>query len=343
MTDGLLTMTKEQLQRRLLSSMFTFVLGWRIKSERETMARREVRFSAARILLALACAISFGMVSVRAQQQDMSKVEIQTVPVAEGIYVLLGVGGNIGVFTGADGVLLIDAQSAALHDKIMAAVAKVSGGKPLRFLVNTHDHADHTGGNALMAKEGAVIVAQDNLRTRLSAAPANLNAQPNPKEALPVITFDKRLTLHFNGEDIDLIHPAPAHTDNDTIVYFRKANVMHVGDLLGSRGYPPINLPGGFTMQGMIAAADEMLKMANADTKIITGHRGPIVTAKDLQAQRDLWITIRDRVRSAIRAGKTLAQVIAMKPTAEFDANQPAGRTPDEFVKGVYEDLSRKP
>jgi glyoxylase-like metal-dependent hydrolase (beta-lactamase superfamily II) len=298
------------------------------------------RFFAGAFLFVLGCVAW----TARAQQgQDVSNVEIKTVPVADGLYVLLGVGGNIGVSVGSDGILLIDAQSAALHQKIEEALKKLSNQR-VRFLINTHDHGDHTGGNGPFGKDGVVIIAHETLRDRLANPRPNAQGNappPAPKEALPMITYKDTMTIHFNGEEITLIHPAPAHTDNDTIVYFRRANVMHLGDLIGSLGYPPINIPGGFTVDGMIAAAKRTIEMANANTKFITGHRGPVVDLQTVKQQLALFTTLRDRIAAAIREGKTLEQVVASKPTAEFDAGNQGGRPPDEFVTGLYNDLVR--
>jgi glyoxylase-like metal-dependent hydrolase (beta-lactamase superfamily II) len=285
--------------------------------------------------LTLACFCS----RARAQAVDFANTEIQTVKIADGLYVLMGgaAQGNIIVSTGSDGMFLIDSMYAQMHDKIMAALAKISP-QPIRYLVNTHLHGDHTGGNEAMAKLGAVIISQENMRKRLAE-----QRNPPAAAALPSITYTDSITLHFNGEEIYIYHPQPAHTDGDSIIYFRHANVMHVGDVPSSLRYPNIGVAEGGTVDGMIAAAQQVMKIANSDTKIIPGHLGPVVGFNEIKQQLEMFVAIRDRVLTAIRAGKTSEQVIASKPTADFDEDRLGGAiTPDRFVALVYQDLSRK-
>src|SRR5205823_3498137 len=206
--------------------------------------------------------------------------------------------------------------------------------QPIRFLVNTHLHGDHTAGNEAMAKLGAVIISHENMRKRMATAKNN---------GLPVLTYTDSLTLHFNGEEIYIFHPAPAHTDGDSIIYFRHANVMHVGDVPSSLRYPNIGVDDGGSVDGMIAAAREVMKVANPETKIIPGHLGPVAGFKEIQQQLEMFAAVRDRVANAIRAGKTMQEVVASKPTADFDKGRMGGAiTPDRFVTLVYTDLSRK-
>jgi cyclase len=275
--------------------------------------------------------------SASGQGVDFAKTEIQTVKIANGLYVLMGgaAQGNIAVSIGTDGIFLVDSMYAPMHQKIMDALAKIAGAStPIRYLVNTHVHGDHTAGNEAMAKLGAVIISHDNMRPRMPAAPA---------AGLPAVTYSDSLTLHFNGEEIYIYHPAPAHTDGDSIVYFRHANVMHVGDVPASLRYPNIGVDEGGSVEGMIAAGEQVMKIANRDTKIIPGHLGPVIGFQEIQQQLVMFRAVRDRVSSAIRAGKTLAEVVASKPTADFDAGRLGGAiTPDRFVTLVYTDLSRK-
>ena len=287
-------------------------------------------------VLALTCSVS----ALRAQNIDFAAIELQTVKVADGLYVLMGgaAQGNIAVSVGSDGIFMVDTMYGPMHQKILDALARI-GRQPIRFVVNTHLHGDHTGGNDAMAKLGAVIISHENMRKRM-AAPQN-NAPP--AAALPIVTYSESLTLHFNGEEIYIYHPEPAHTDGDSIIYFRHANVMHVGDVPSSLRYPNIGVNDGGSADGMMAAARQVMKIANPDTKIIPGHLGPIVGFKEIQQQLDMFAAVRDRVLNAIRAGKTVEQVVASKPTADFDQGRMGGAiTPDRFVTLVYTDLSRK-
>jgi len=290
-----------------------------------------------RFALSAACALAGCVVSASGQGVDFAKTEIQTVKIADGLYVLMGgpAQGNIALSIGKDGIFLVDSMYAPMHQKIMDALAKIAGpSTPIRYLVNTHVHGDHTAGNEAMAKLGAVIISHDNMRSRMPATPA---------AALPAVTYSDSLTLHFNGEEIYIYHPAPAHTDGDSIVYFRHANVMHVGDVPASLRYPNIGVDEGGSVEGMIAAGEQVMKIASRDTKIIPGHLGPVVGFQEIQQQLVMFRAVRDRVLAAIRTGKTLAEVVASKPTADFDAGRLGGAiTPDRFVTLVYTDLSRK-
>jgi glyoxylase-like metal-dependent hydrolase (beta-lactamase superfamily II) len=275
-----------------------------------------------------------------AQNIDFNAIEVQTVKITDGLYVLMGgaAQGNILVSVGSDGILLIDSMYAPMHQKIMEALTTLSR-QPIRYVINTHLHGDHTAGNEAMAKLGAVIVSHENMRKRM-AAPQN-NAPP--AAGLPTVTYTDSMTLHFNGEEIYIYHPAPAHTDGDSIIYFRHANVMHVGDVPSSLRYPNIGVNEGGSVDGMIAAARQVMTIANAGTKIIPGHLGPVVGFKEIQQQLEMFAAVRDRVSDAIRAGKTVEQVVASKPTADFDQGRMGGAiTPDRFVTLVYTDLARR-
>jgi len=279
-----------------------------------------------------------------AAQVNYDTVQIRTVKVAEGVYMLMGAGGNIGVSVGSDGVILIDDQFAPLSDKIKAAVAALGG--PIRFLLNTHWHFDHTGGNENFAKSGVVIVAHENVRRRMSVeqfiSALNRREPPSPAAALPVVTFTDAITFYLNGDSINVFHVAPAHTDGDAVIWFRKANVMHMGDTFFNGRYPLIDLSSGGSVDGMVAAADRVLALVDANTRIIPGH-GPLGDRPALQTYRAMLATVRDRIRQAVAAGQTLEQVQAAKPTAEFDAIWGKGSiTPARFVEIVYTDLAAR-
>lgn len=296
---------------------------------------REDRMAIRRSISLLLC---FAAIAA-AQGVDFANTEIKTVKIADGLHVLMGgpAQGNIIVSSGSDGLFLIDSMYGPMHRKIMDALRKISP-QPVRYLVNTHLHGDHTGGNEDMARLGAVIISHENMRKRMAE-----QKNPPPAGELPVLTYTDSLTLHFNGEEIYIYHPQPAHTDGDSIIYFRHANVMHVGDVPSSLRYPNIGVNEGGTVEGMIAAAQQVMKIANPQTKIIPGHLGPVVGFTEIRQQLEMFVTVRDRVLGAIRAGKTLDQVVASKPTADLDAPRMGGAiTPDRFVALVYTDLSRR-
>jgi len=277
-------------------------------------------------------------------QQDFSKVEIQTEKLSDSVYMMTGSGGNLGVSVGEDGVFLIDSQFAPLTPKIQAAIAKLSA-KPVRFLLNTHWHFDHTGGNENLGKAGAVIIAQENVRKRLSTegfiAFLGMKTKPEPRIALPVVTFARDLSFHLNGEEIRAFHAPRAHTDGDTVVHFTKSDVIHTGDTFFNKLYPFIDTSSGGSVVGMLSATDRVLKMAGDKTKIIPGH-GPRGNKADLKAYRDMLATVSARVASQIKQGKTLEQVQASKPTAQYDEVWGKGfLAPEKFVEMLYGNLKR--
>jgi cyclase len=294
------------------------------------------------LIWALVLGSRFVFVGVDAQDQDFSKVEIVTTPLATGVSMLTGSGGNIGLSVGDDGAFIVDDQFAPLTDKINAAVAKLTA-RPVRFVINTHWHFDHTGGNENYGKAGAVIVAHDNVRKRMSVDSAiellKRTFPASPAVALPVITFADSVTLHLNGDVIEVTHVAPAHTDGDVVVRFTKANVIHMGDLYMNGMYPFVDVSSGGKVDGLVAAADKVLAMANDQTKIIPGH-GPLATKATLKEFRDVVATVRDRVRKEMSAGKSLADIQASGPSKEFDAKWGNGFIkPDQFVALVYTSL----
>ncbi len=288
-----------------------------------------------------------GMVSaapLALAQQDLSKVVVEAQQVAGGVYMLTGAGGNIGASIGEDGIIIVDDQFAELTPRIHEALAKLSP-KPVRFVINTHYHFDHVGGNENFNKAGAIIVAHGNVRRRMSEkqfiAMFNSETPPSPPEALPVVTFDRDVTLHYNGEEIYVFHVDNAHTDGDGVILFRQANVLHTGDTLFNGFYPFIDADAGGSIDGMIASANKVLGVVNEQTKIIPGH-GPLANPRDLKAFRDMLVTLRDRVAALIREGKTLEQAIAAAPTKDLDTEWGDGfLKPEQVVQMVYMDLKR--
>src|SRR5262245_20740512 len=293
-----------------------------------------------RLALTLALTFACGNWYASAQQNiDFAKIELRTVKIAEGLYVLVGgpAQGNIAVSVGSDGVFLVDTMYAQMHQKIVNAVKALSP-LPIRYVVNTHLHGDHTAGNASMSKLGAVIISHENMRKRMADSPGAPSAG-----TLPVLTYSDNLTLHFNGEEIQIYHPAPAHTDGDSIIYFRKANAAHVRDIPSSLRYPNIGVNDGGTVDGMMAVARQLMTIVKPDTKIIPGHLGPIVGFREIEQQLTMFAAVRDRIAAAIKAGKSEAEVVASKPTRDFDEGRMGGAiTPDRFVSLVYTDLSRR-
>ena len=280
-----------------------------------------------------------------AQQADFSKIEYKVEAVAPNLYMLsTPAGGNVAVLIGDDGAVVIDDQFDQLAPKLRSAVALLTD-KPIRFLINTHWHGDHTGGNAAFGRTGSIIVAQGNVRRRMSAVQvATLSGRqtpPSPPEALPVVTFEESLSLHLDGDDLEVSHVANAHTDGDAIIRFRKANVVHMGDTFFVGSYPFIDSNSGGTLDGMIAATARMLGEVDAQTRIIPGH-GPLSGKAELQEFHDMLATIRERVAKLIKQKKTLDEVIAAKPSADFDAKWAGGFwKPEQWVGRVYVDLKR--
>ena len=295
-----------------------------------------------RTLLAGAAAVFVAAVA-HAQQPppDFSKVEIKTTQIADNFYTLEGLGSTISVLTGPDGVLLVDSQYAALTDKLAAAIKKLSN-KPIRFVINTHVHPDHTGGNENFAKLGALVFSRDQLRARLehpNPAADGTPGKPAPAAALPVVTYDGPVSIHLDGEDVRLLPIRSAHTDGDTLVSFTEHDILAVGDYYRGIGYPFVDLKSGGTLQGILDGLGATIGRCGPKTKVIPGH-GPVTDRNALVAQRDLILDVRDKVAALVAQNKSLEEVIAAKPTADFDAQVPQGpQTAERFIGWLYAEI----
>ena len=293
-------------------------------------------------LLFLSC---LNNVSAKDTDNKYDKVKIQSQKLVDGIYMLTGEGGNIGISAGDDGVFMIDDQFAPLSEKIKQAISDISA-QPIRFLINTHWHFDHTGGNENFGKEGVVIVAHDNVRERMSkdgfikafnmAVPAAANI------ALPAITFNDSVSFHLNGQDIEVIHRRNAHTDGDSIVFFNSDNVIHTGDIFFNGFYPFIDASSDGNVTGVIKAVEYILSKTDDETKIIPGH-GPLANKGDLQNYHKMLITVRDRMQKLIDEGLTLEEIIALKPNADLDKTWGKGFLPPEsFLTILHAAMDKK-
>jgi glyoxylase-like metal-dependent hydrolase (beta-lactamase superfamily II) len=275
------------------------------------------------------------------QQQDFSSVEVKASPVAGNVHMLMGRGGNIGVSVGPDGILIVDDQFAPLADKIRAALKGLGEGK-LRFLLNTHWHGDHTGSNAVFGKE-ATIIAHDNVRKRLESgmSASDRTVAPAAKDALPVITFDKSLTVHFNGEEIRAIHYPKGHTDGDSIIFFTKSNVVHMGDDFFNGMFPFIDLASGGDVEGYVKNIGDVIPKIPAGAKIIPGH-GPLATIDDLKAFHAMLLETVDVVRKQMLAGKTLDDIKKAGMPDKYKS-WGAGFVPtDRWITTIHTGLSSK-
>ncbi len=295
--------------------------------------------------LLLATSLTLAGWNIAVAKDGFSDVEITPIKAGDGVYMLTGQGGNLGVSVGDDGVFLIDDQFAPLTGKILAAIATLSD-KPVRFVLNTHWHPDHSGGNENLGKAGATLLAHDNVRKRLSVNSFiemfQMNAPALSKTGLPVITFNDAITFHMNDNEIRAWHVEHAHTDGDSMVYFRQANVIHMGDTYFAGMYPFIDTGSGGSADGCLRAINQVLDIANDKTVIIPGH-GPISNRQELLAYRDMLAAVTGKIRKLLGENATLEEVHAAWPTADYDENYGGGTiTSGKFVDMLYEDLRRK-
>ena len=290
---------------------------------------------AAAIMLALSTGAA-------AQERDWSKVEVKAETIAPGVAVLTGAGGNVGLSYGEDGNVIIDDQYAPLTDKIVAAVKSIDP-NPVRFVINTHWHGDHTGGNEHFGKAGSVIVAHDNVRRRMAAGQVSqrfkMTIPPTPKSGLPVLTFDQGVTFHLNGDTIRVVHVRNAHTDGDALIYWSRAKVLHMGDTFFHKfSLPFIDLESGGSIDGLVAAIKSTLATVGDDWKIIPGH-GPVATRADLAAYLAMLEDVRGKVQAGIAAGRTRAELVAAKPAAHYEVKD-GFISADEFTGTIYDSLA---
>ena len=286
--------------------------------------------------------ISLGWVS--AQNQDFSKVQIKVTKVAGNIYMLEGAGGNIGASVGEDGIVVVDDQYAPLADRIQAALKGITD-KPVRFIINTHYHEDHTGGNSYFQKQ-APIIAHDNVRKRLESGgvlgnggSVHMEAKPAPKDALPIVTFDHDVTVHLNGEDIRALYFPAGHTDGDSVIFFSKSNVVHMGDDFVTYGFPFIDVDSGGSIDGMIDGVEKVIAQVPADVKIIPGH-GPISNVTDVRAYLDMLKGTREVVAKAIKEGQSLDQMKQAKLLEPWKKYSGSFINSDAFLETLYNSLT---
>lgn len=298
-----------------------------------------------KLTVCAACLLGFAALAL-AQERDLSKVQIKVHKVAGSVYMLEGAGGNIGVSVGEDGIVIVDDQFAPLADKIRAALKGITD-KPVRFVINTHYHGDHTGGNLQFQKD-APIIAQDNVRKRLEEGVTggvgkalSFESKPADKGALPIITFDHQVTVHLNGEDIRVLHFPSGHTDGDSVIFFPKSNVVHMGDDFVTYGFPFVDINSGGSVRGMIDAIDQVLAQVPADAKFIPGH-GSISGVKEV---RDFQQMLRDTlaaVQAAMNKGMTLDQMKQQKILAQWDSYGSGDKfvKTDLWIETIYDDLT---
>jgi cyclase len=300
---------------------------------------RSVRAAVPGVLITL-----LGSTAPALAQQDFAGVEIETIPVADGVYMLVGQGGNIGLSVGDDGAFLVDDQYAPLTERILAAVREVGGGD-VKFVVNTHWHGDHTGGNENLRGEGAIIFAHENVRARMSTeqflAAFNQRVPPSPSGALPVVTFPDQMTFHWNDKTVHVYHVPNAHTDGDSIVHYTDRNAFHMGDIFFNGMYPFIDVSSGGSLPGMVAAVETVLERADEDSRIIPGH-GPLANTEDLRGYHEMLSDVHDRILSLIERGMSEDEVVTANPTEPWEAEYGGGfMSAENFTRFAYQSMTR--
>lgn len=290
-------------------------------------------------LLAFAAAQAWA-VAVTPEQPD---AELRTQQVRPGLFVVSGDGGNVAVWSGPDGVVLVDDGLASAAPRLLEAVARIAPG-PLRFVVNTHWHPDHAGGNEAAGRAGAVLVAHEAARSDMAMPQVSeeyaVRVPPSPRVALPVITLTDTASLHLNGDQLRIVHIAAAHTDGDVVIWWQHANAVHLGDVFDNSGYPFVDLANGGSLAGIVAVLEGTLSRADAETVIIPGH-GPVAGRAELAEYRDMLVGAGRRVRELAEQGRSLEEVLAARPTEAYDARYGAGSVSAErFVRILYQDLT---
>ncbi len=286
------------------------------------------------------------IVTIRSLEHDYDAVEIRTEKVAEGLYVLFGLGGNIAVSVGEQGVLIVDDMFAAVQPKILEAIEAIAGKRGVDFAINTHWHFDHAEGNLAFGSSGSWIVAQSESRRKLitgavfDTGSTRYRQDPYPPAAQAVISFDEAISFHLNGTDIDVVHAGPAHTAGDAVVIFRKQRAVHMGDVFTRTGYPFIDSDNGGGIDGMISFGEAILADVGLDATIIPGH-GEVTNGAALAESIEMLKTVRARVASGMEAGRSLEEIIASKPTAEFDARFKQESSVEDFIDRVYDSIKR--
>jgi len=276
---------------------------------------------------------------------DWEHLTIDVRELAPHVYLLHGSGGNTLASIGPDGTLLVDSEFAQVAPKLKEALARLNAGN-VKYVISSHYHVDHTGANAAFHEDGATIVGQENCRLRMTQSRANLItgkiSPPAPSASWPTLTYEHRITLYMNGEEIEGTYKQPSHTDTDTIVYFHNANVVHMGDVFVNNLYPLIDIASNGTINGYFPVIDAVLARINDKTQVVPGH-GPLATKRELKAYRDMLQTVRDRVAAAVAVGKTLEEIEASKPTREFDQQYATDRVDGiGFTATVYQSLTGK-